>query len=247
MYDYGRMQNTEFTEKQVDYLYRLKKEGKLKISNFYMDFLYRATSWKWIRYSDSANIVKKHEKPILNILSAAFNGDYKTAQNLIDEDSELLRKFPVGITGSEKQVQWANKLIALFNRQIMLAIDGHYLYSEMIYFFLDVYDNCFHNAYAGDIIKVLKDCKASYSQYNNQYFIDFIKSLKKHPEVPFSKQLLDEWEKIKKKCEKIYLYEEIDNSDNEFSPFELDGLNKNREEFKDIDTVNEGLTDLVTA
>lgn len=82
---YGANKATEFTKKQINVIYRLGKNGDLKIEKSEISRFYDLADYYGYDYNRS---VEESEEIILQILRAVFDSDLETAQNLIDRDQK---------------------------------------------------------------------------------------------------------------------------------------------------------------
>lgn len=78
---YGAFKATEFTRKQVGVIYRMAKNGELKVEKWVISELYDLADYYTYDYNGS---VAQAEGEILNILAAVFAKDTEKAQMLID-------------------------------------------------------------------------------------------------------------------------------------------------------------------
>lgn len=87
MKTYGAKKSTEFTKKQIGMIFRLAKNGELKVEKWYMARLYDLADY--YGYDDNRS-VEQDEKAILGILDEVFAGNIQKAQELINRDSEKI-------------------------------------------------------------------------------------------------------------------------------------------------------------
>ena len=85
MRNYGANKSTEFTKKQISVIYRLAKEGTLKVQKGEIADLYDLADY--YGYDDNGS-VEDSEGYVLLILEAVFSKDYEKAQKLIDQQTE---------------------------------------------------------------------------------------------------------------------------------------------------------------
>lgn len=85
MKTYGAKKATEFTRKQISVIFKLAKNGELKVEKWYMARLYDLADF--YGYDDNRS-VEQDEKAILIILNEVFSGNIRKAQELINRDSE---------------------------------------------------------------------------------------------------------------------------------------------------------------
>lgn len=78
---YGAYKATEFTRKQIGVIYRMAKNGELKVEKWVINELYDLADYYNYDYNGS---VAQAEGEILNILAAVFAKDIEKAQMLID-------------------------------------------------------------------------------------------------------------------------------------------------------------------
>lgn len=84
---YGNNKATEFSKKQIGVIYRMAKNGELKVERFVMTNLYDMADY--YGYDDNHS-VEREESKILSILELVFNKDIEAAQVAIDEYTEWL-------------------------------------------------------------------------------------------------------------------------------------------------------------
>lgn len=104
MKEYGSMRATEFTKKQISVIFKLAKNGELKIEKWYMSRLYDLADF--YGYDDNRS-VEQDEKAILIILNEVFSGNIQKAQDLINRDSEKI----FGLYGRKMQEKCNRDLV----------------------------------------------------------------------------------------------------------------------------------------
>ena len=82
MKQYGANKATEFSKRQIGVIYRMAKNGELKVEKFAMSHLYDLADY--YGYDDNHS-VERAEVKVLNILDKVFSGDIESAQAAIDE------------------------------------------------------------------------------------------------------------------------------------------------------------------
>lgn len=87
MKTYGANKATEFSKKQIGVIYRLAKNGEIKVEQFVMSNLYNMADY--YGYDDNHS-VEREEKKILDILELVFDKNLEDAQKAIDEYTEWL-------------------------------------------------------------------------------------------------------------------------------------------------------------
>ena len=95
MKTYGHNKATEFSKKQIGVIYRMAKNGDLKVEKFVMSHLYDLADYYGY---DSNHNVARDEVKVLNILEDVFAGNLEAAQKRIDDFTEwhfdgLSRKY----------------------------------------------------------------------------------------------------------------------------------------------------------
>lgn len=88
MKEYGAFKATEFTKKQIGMLYKMAKNGELKIEKWVIADLYDLADYYNYDYNRS---VERAETDILKILKAVFSNEIEKAQILINDYTE--KKF----------------------------------------------------------------------------------------------------------------------------------------------------------
>lgn len=87
MKQYGAMKATEFTKKQINVIFRMAKNGELKVQKFVINDMYNLADF--YGYDDNKN-AERSEVKIMNILDNVFSGNVEKSQDLIDEYTEWL-------------------------------------------------------------------------------------------------------------------------------------------------------------
>lgn len=82
MKSYGENKATEFTRKQIGVIYRMAKNGDLKVEKWVINDLYNLADYYGYDYNRS---VETAEADILEILEAVFQGNTEKAQTLIND------------------------------------------------------------------------------------------------------------------------------------------------------------------
>lgn len=82
MKQYGAMVATEFSKKQIGVIYRMAKNGELKVEKWIMSELYDLADYYGYDHNRS---VAHDEGFILNILEDVFSGNAEGAQKRIDQ------------------------------------------------------------------------------------------------------------------------------------------------------------------
>lgn len=82
---YGANKATEFTRKQINVLYRLAKQGELKIEKWVMSVFYDLSDY--YGYDDNGSI-ERCEQQIKQILDFVFSENMEEAQEAINEYTE---------------------------------------------------------------------------------------------------------------------------------------------------------------
>lgn len=85
MKEYGSNKATEFTKKQIGVIYRMAKNGDLKVEKWIMSELYDLA--EYYGYDDNRS-VEESERKILKILDSVFENDLEKTQELIDKYTE---------------------------------------------------------------------------------------------------------------------------------------------------------------
>lgn len=85
MKEYGAFKATEFTKKQIGMLYKMAKNGELKIEKWVIADLYDLADYYNYDYNRS---VERAETDILKILKAVFSNEIEKAQILINDYTE---------------------------------------------------------------------------------------------------------------------------------------------------------------
>lgn len=85
MRNYGANKTTEFTKKQIGVIYRMAKNGELKVEKWVISDFYDLADY--YGYDDNRN-VEASEKKIKKILDAVFEKNNEKAQELIDDYTE---------------------------------------------------------------------------------------------------------------------------------------------------------------
>lgn len=82
MKQYGARYATEFSKKQIGVIYRMAKNGDLKVEQWIMNDLYNLADF--YGYDDNRSVAEKEVK-VLQILDKAFANETIAAQELVDE------------------------------------------------------------------------------------------------------------------------------------------------------------------
>lgn len=82
---YGANKATEFSKKQIGVIYRMAKNGELKVEKFVMSELYNLADF--YGYDDNHN-VERAEAKVLGILESVFAGNVEDAQKRINDFTE---------------------------------------------------------------------------------------------------------------------------------------------------------------
>lgn len=85
MKEYGSKKATEFTKKQIGVIYRMAKNGELRVEKWVMSDLYNLADY--FGYDDNGSVAES-EKKVLQILEAVFGNKAEKAQELIDKYTE---------------------------------------------------------------------------------------------------------------------------------------------------------------
>lgn len=86
MKQYGAMVATEFSKKQIGVIYRMAKNGELKVEKWIMSELYDLADYYGYDHNRS---VAHDEGFILNILDDVFNNNLEGAQQRINQWTEI--------------------------------------------------------------------------------------------------------------------------------------------------------------
>lgn len=85
MKTYGNgMKTTEFTKKQINVIYSMAKQGKLKVEKWYINNLYNLADY--YNY-DSNGSTELEERFVLKILRNVFEGNLEEAQTRIERET----------------------------------------------------------------------------------------------------------------------------------------------------------------
>lgn len=87
MKSYGAMKATEFTKKQINVIFKMAKNGELKVQKFVINDMYNLADF--YGYDDNKN-AERSEAKIVKVLDNVFDGNFAKAQELIDDYTEWL-------------------------------------------------------------------------------------------------------------------------------------------------------------
>ena len=104
MKTYGFNKATEFTKKQIGVIYRLAKEGTLKVQKSEISNLYDLADY--YGYDDNGSVAED-EKIVLLILEAVFDKDYERAQKLINQHTEST----YNLLSRKNQQSWNSEIL----------------------------------------------------------------------------------------------------------------------------------------
>lgn len=115
MRNYGANKATEFTKKQIGAIYRMAKNGELKVEKWVISDFYDLADY--YGYDDNGS-VEASERKIKKILDAVFEKDNEKAQELINDYTEktfeLLskktRKTPTDQCCKRREKKWKTEL-----------------------------------------------------------------------------------------------------------------------------------------